>query len=92
MRAFLLSKGNHKMNDAIKEIYQTLMSKYNKSAISKQELADELGISIHTINYYITKGINLPNYKKLQGSGNGGKVMFPLNEVAKYLSQTNLTA
>lgn len=76
------------MNESAKEIYQELKAKYHKSAISKRELAEELGCAESTINYYISKGINLPNYKKLQGKGNGGKVIFPLQEVAAFLSQT----
>lgn len=80
------------MNDAIKEIYQNLRAKYNKSAITKQELADELGLSLSAINYNLSRGINLPNYKKLQGMGKYGKVLFPLNEVATYLSQTSKVA
>lgn len=76
------------MNESAKEIYQELKTKYHKSAISKRELAEELGCAESTINYYISKGINLPNYKKLQGKGNGGKVIFPLQEVATFLSQT----
>ena len=76
------------MNEAEKEIYQSLKIKYNKSALSKRELADELGCAQSTINYYISKGINLPNYKKLQGCGNGGKVIFPLHEIATFLANT----
>lgn len=76
------------MNDVTKEIYQALKAKYNKLALTKQELAVELGCSVSSINYYIGKGINLPNYKKIQGGGNGGKVIFPLHEVALFLSQT----
>lgn len=80
------------MNDAVKEIYQNLRTKYNKSAITKQELADELGVSLSAINYNLSRGINLPNYKKLQGVGKYGKVLFPLHEVANYLSQTSKVA
>lgn len=76
------------MNETAKEIYQELRSKYQKSAINKRELATELGCSVSAIDYYISKGINLPNYRKLTGSGNGGRVLFPLQEVALFLVQT----
>ncbi|MCC2644784.1 MAG: hypothetical protein K0R94_562 [Burkholderiales bacterium] len=76
------------MNEAVRDIYQDLKVKYQKSAINKRELAQELGCSVSIINYYIAKGINLPNYKKLAGNGNGGKVLFPLQEVALFLVQT----
>ena len=84
---YLLTKG-YFMNEAVKDIYQDLKIKYKKSAINKRELAIELGCSVSIINYYITKGINLPNYKKLSGGGNGGRVLFPLQEVALFLFQT----
>lgn len=54
----------------------------------KKELAEELGYRVSAINYYIGKGINLPNYKKFDGKGNGGRVIFPLIEVAIFLSNT----
>ena len=76
------------MTEASKEIYQKLAIKYGKSAINKRELAIELGYTVSSINYYLAKGINLPNYKKLSGKGNGGRVIFPLQEVAVFLSQT----
>ena len=80
------------MNDTTKEIYQSLKATYNKSAIDKRELASELGCSVSIINYYLAKGINLPNYKKFTGNGNGGKVLFPLQEVAIFLTQTTKVA
>lgn len=76
------------MNDITKEIYHSLKHKYNKSAINKKELAQELGVSLSTINNNIVKGINLPNYKKAFGSGTGGMVIFPLHEVATFLTQS----
>lgn len=81
------------MNETnIKEIFADLKSKYNKSTLTKSELAQELGCGVSTINYYIARGINLPNYKKLSGNGNGGKVLFPIGEVAIFLSQTTKVA
>lgn len=80
------------MNETVREIYQELRTKYQKSAIGKKELAKELGCSVSAIDYYIAKGINLPNYKKLAGNGNGGKVLFPLQEVALFLVQTTKIA
>ena len=80
------------MTESQKLIYQTLITKYQKSAIGKQELAHELDCSVSLINLYLSQGTNLPNYKKSSGNGNGGRVYFPLHEVAIFLSQTTKVA
>lgn len=81
------------MDQSIKEIYLELSNKYKKSPITKRELAQELGIGLSTINYYLARGINLPNYRKMTSSGSkNGKVLFPIQEVALFLSQTTKVA
>lgn len=80
------------MNQTIKDIYLELSTKYNKSTLTKSELAQELNISVSTINYYLSRGINLPNYKKLSGKAKFGRVLFPLLEIAIFLSQTTKVA
>ena len=80
------------MDEKTHIIYQMLSQKYRKQALNKKELSQELGISVSSINYYLSIGINLPEYKKLNSrniGGNGGKVLFPVSEVAKYLAETN---
>lgn len=72
-------------------IYKELNEKYNKSTINKKELAEELGVSISSINQYIVKGYGIPEYKKF-GSGKNAKVLFPIVCVAKYLSSVILVA
>ena len=66
-------------------IYQDLKERYKKSVLTKQELAHELSISVGSINNYICSGKPLPSYKKLGGAKNG-KVVFPLLEVASFIS------
>lgn len=80
------------MEDEMKIIYQTLSHKYNKQALTKKELSRELGISMSSVNHYLSIGKNLPQYKKFDGKeskGNGGKVYFPISEIAKFLVLTN---
>lgn len=80
------------MDERTQLIYQALNQKYKKQALDKKELSQELGISVSTINYYLSRGISLPDYKKLGGKivgGNGGRVLFPISEVARYLAATN---
>ncbi len=63
-----------------------LKTKYKKLMLSKKELAQELGISESTINLYISKNTNLPDYKKM-AVGKNSRVMFPLINVAQFLTE-----
>jgi len=73
-------------NDLASKITEDLRKKYNKSVISKQELASEIDISISTLNNYMSKGYGIPRYKKIGGAKNA-KVVFPILEVANFLAQ-----
>ena len=68
-------------------LYEYLLKKYKRQAISKLEMASELGISSSTLDLYIAKGTGLPNYKKL-GKAKNAKVVFNLLDVADFLSKT----
>ena len=72
-------------------VYQDLKSRYNKATLTKKELANEFTVSTSTIDLYISKGIGIPNYKKL-GTAKNAKVVFNIIDVAEYLSQTFKTA
>ena len=69
------------------KLYKYLTQKYKRTVINKVELAFELGISNSTLDLYISKGIGLPNYKKL-GNAKNSKVIFNLLDVADFLTQT----
>lgn len=67
--------------NSYEEILNLLTNKYpSRVSINKEELAEVLGISKHTINHRLYNGGALPDYKK-----NGDKVQFMLPEVAKFL-------
>jgi hypothetical protein len=70
-----------------KQIHQDLNDRYNKSTLTKKELADELGMSVSSINTYIGKGEGIPQYIKV-GNAKNGKVLFPVVNVVDYLSNT----
>mgnify|MGYP005993601407 FL=1 len=78
-------------NPQTENIYQDLKSRYNKATLTKKELANEFTVSTSTIDLYISKGIGIPNYKKL-GTAKNAKVVFNIIDVAEYLSQTIKTA
>jgi len=74
-----------------KLIYQDLKSRYNKATLTKKELAKEFTVSVSTIDLYISKGVGIPNYKKL-GKSKNAKVVFNIIDVAEYLAKTIKTA
>ena len=69
------------------EIYDYLKSKYKRATIGKKELATELGISLSTIDLYMSKGMGIPPYRKL-GTAKNARVVFTIVDVADYLTQT----
>ena len=81
----------HIMNHQQELIYNDLKTRYDKSTLSKREMATELGISYSTIDGYIAKGYGIPNYKKL-GTAKNAKVVFNIIDVSEFLSQTIKTA
>lgn len=77
------------MTEAHKAIYDSLVKKYGKQALGKKELANELGYSVSAINKKIEEGRDLPCYKKT-GEHKSATIIFPIYEVAAYLSAGNI--
>ena len=69
------------------KIYKELQQKYNRMAISKSEMSNELGVSNSTLDLYISKREGLPNFKKL-GTAKNARVIFNLIDVANFLADT----
>ena len=69
-----------------KAIYEDLTSRYQKTTLNKKELANELGVSVSTINNCIVQGYGV-EYVKL-GEAKNAKVVYPIICVAEYLSNT----
>lgn len=66
--------------------FESLKSEYKTLMLTKKELSKVLGISESTINLYLSKNINLPDYKKMT-DGKNSRVMFPLVNVAQFLTE-----
>ncbi len=73
--------------DTTERIQEYLLNKYDKSVISKKEYANEIGSSVSTVDNYIAKDEGVAKYIKL-GSSKNAKIVFPIIEVAKFLSNT----
>ena len=74
-------------NQSYTTMFSALQHKYNKLALSKSELAQELGMGLSTVSKMMAEGIGLPNYKKI-GNAKNSRVLFPLADVAEFLSDT----
>ena len=74
------------MTERTQLIYDDLRTRY-KASLSKKNLADELSVSISTIDRLIASGLGLPPYKKLSKSKNA-KVVFLIIDVAEFLADT----
>jgi len=79
---------NNYINEAI---LNDLTTRYQKTTLTKKELAKELNMSVSSISNYISKGAGIPSYKKI-GNAKNGTVIFPIICVAEYLSNTILVA
>lgn len=73
------------MIDTYQENINHLRDKYKKSAITKKELAKELDVSLLTIERRIKAAKGIPRYKR-SGDGTKATYIFPIVEVAKFLS------
>ena len=77
------------MDTSTQATYTYLKSKYNRTVISKKELAIELNISLSTLDLYLSKGMGLPKYKKL-GSAKNARVIFNLYDIAIFLNTNQI--
>ena len=67
--------------------YDRLVAKYGKSVLNKTELSHELGVSVSTLNNCISRGVGV-EYLKINTSGKNSILVYPLENVVSYLSNT----
>lgn len=71
---------------SIKNYYvELLVSKYKKTTLTRIELAKELNVSVSTLERLIEKDMLEIRYKRF-GKSQKAKYLFPVVEVANYLS------
>lgn len=73
-------------NDTYIEISKDLKARYKKQALTIQETAKEMSVSTGALRLGMKLGRNIPNYKNVGHGEQRMKVIFPIHEVAKYLS------
>lgn len=72
--------------DTFIEISKELKAKYKKQTLTLHEVAKELSMSSDSLRAGIRQGINVPNYRVIGTGEQRKKVIFPINEVAKFLA------
>ena len=77
------------LTDEQKELYSLLFKEYKKAQLSQKEASQILGVSIATLYRMREQGIGA-GYKKLDSNSKNGTVVYPLQEIVKYLTQSNV--
>jgi hypothetical protein len=61
-----------------------LLKKYAKLGLTRQETADELGISLSFLDKLLRAGTGLPAYRKI-GSSQKPRIVFPVDAIADFM-------
>lgn len=81
--------GNNKfLTDEQKELYSLLVKDYG-ALVSQKNTAKVLGVSIATLGRMRNQGIGA-SYKKLDSNSKNGTIAYPLQEIVRYLTQSNI--
>jgi len=76
---------NENTNATDKKYYADyLLSKYKKLGLTRQETAEELGISLSFLDKLLREGTGLPTYRKI-GNSKKPRVVFPIDSVATFM-------
>lgn len=62
-----------------------LLNKYGKLGLTRQETADEIGISLSFLDKLLREGVGLPNYMKI-GKSQKPRIVFPVDAVADFMT------
>ena len=64
-----------------------LLNKYHKLGLTRQETANELGISLSFLDKLLREGTGLPNYRKI-GRSQKPRIVFPIDSIANFMVLT----
>lgn len=78
-----------KFTDEQKELYSLLFKEYKKAQLSQKEASKILGVSIATLYRMREQGIGA-GYKKLDSKSKNGTVVYPLQEIIKFITESNV--
>ena len=75
---------NKLLTDEQRELYSLMLPVYG-ALVSQKNTAKKLNVSIATLYRMREQGIG-PSYKKMDSKSKNGTVVYPLQEIAKYLT------
>ena len=79
---------NKLLTDEQREIYSLMLPIYG-ALVSQKNTAKILNVSVATLYRMREQGIG-PSYKKLDSKSKNGTVVYPLQEIVRYLTQSNI--
>lgn len=77
-----------KLSNEQKELYSLMLPVYG-AVLKQNETAKLLNVSLATLYRMREQGIGA-SYKKLDSKSKNGTVIYPLHEIVKYLTQSNI--
>lgn len=69
-------------------ILDVLIKKYNKATLTKSEVAEELGLSLRTIDSMLKTEVVLPKPLKI-GASKNAPVRFNIVDIAEFIIESN---
>jgi hypothetical protein len=80
--------GNKSLTEEQKELYSLMLSTYG-AVVKQNKVTKILNVSLATLYRMRDQGIG-PSYKKLDSKSKNGTVIYPLQEIVKYLTESNI--
>jgi len=76
------------LTDEQKELFSLMLPTYG-ATIKQSKVVEVLNVSIATLYRMREQGIG-PSYKKLDSKSKNGTVVYPLQEIVRYLTESNV--
>lgn len=74
--------------DEQKELYSLMLPTYG-ALVKQNKTAETLNVSLATLYRMREQGIG-PSYKKMDSKSKNGTVVYPLQEIVRYLTESNV--
>ena len=79
---------NKLLTDEQKELFSLMLPTYG-ATVKQNDVANVLNVSLATLYRMREQGIG-PAYKKLESRSKNGTVVYPLQEIVRYLTESNV--
>lgn len=76
------------LTDEQRELYSLMLPVYG-AVLKQNETAKLLNVSLATLYRMREQGVG-PSYKKLDSKSKNGTVIYPLQEIVRYLTESNI--